>query len=81
MLDGKAVGTVLFSNRHSVDMLMHYGNKANVDVEALLKQASIGVIGESTGNRLQDYGLTSDMMPKEPSVEQLVDLIVNRNVC
>ncbi|YCI75809.1 uroporphyrinogen-III C-methyltransferase [Bacillus sp. R1-10] len=80
MLDGKAVGTVLFSNRHSVDMLMQYGNKANVDVEALLKQASIGVIGESTGNRLQDYGFTSDMMPKEPSVEQLVDLILNRNV-
>ncbi|MBR8644090.1 uroporphyrinogen-III synthase [[Brevibacterium] frigoritolerans] len=80
MLDGKAVGTVLFSNRHSVDMLMKYGNKANVDVEAMLKQASIRVIGESTGNRLQDYGFTSDMMPKEPSVEQLVDLIVNRNV-
>ncbi|MCK2001332.1 uroporphyrinogen-III C-methyltransferase [[Brevibacterium] frigoritolerans] len=81
MLDGKAVGTVLFSNRHSVDMLMQYGNKADVDVEALLKQASIGVIGENTANRLQDYGFTSDMMPKEPSVEQLVDLIVNRNVC
>ncbi|MFF2497112.1 uroporphyrinogen-III C-methyltransferase [Peribacillus sp. NPDC058075] len=80
MLDGKAVGTVLFSNRHSVDMLMQYGNKADVDIEGLLNQASIGVIGESTGNRLQDYGFTLDMMPNEPSVEQLVELIVNRNV-
>jgi uroporphyrinogen III methyltransferase/synthase len=80
MLEGKAVGTVLFSNRHSVDMLMQYGNKADVDVEGLLNQASIGVIGESTGNRLKDYGFTLDMMPNEPSVEQLVELIVNRNV-
>ncbi|MBO0996145.1 uroporphyrinogen-III C-methyltransferase [Bacillus sp. SD075] len=80
MLGGIAVGTVLFSNRHSVDMLMEYGEKADVDIEGLLKQASIGVIGESTGNRLKDYGFTLDMMPKEPSVEQLVELIVNRNV-
>ncbi|MBT2666331.1 uroporphyrinogen-III C-methyltransferase [Bacillus sp. ISL-4] len=80
MLDGIAVGTVLFSNRHSVDMLMQYGKKADVDVETLLNQASIGVIGESTGNRLKDYGFILDMMPKEPSVEQLVELILNRNV-
>ncbi|MFE4810240.1 uroporphyrinogen-III C-methyltransferase [Peribacillus simplex] len=80
MLDGKSVGTVLFSNRHSVDILMQYGKKADVDVEGLLNQASIGVIGESTGNRLKDYGFTLDMMPKEPSVEQLVELILNRNV-
>ncbi|MDQ7863109.1 hypothetical protein RCO48_24955 [Peribacillus frigoritolerans] len=52
-------------------MLMKYGNKTDVDVEGLLKQASIGVIGESTCNRLQDYGFTSDMMPKEPSVETI----------
>lgn len=80
MLDGKEVDTVLFSNQHSVDMLMEYGNKADVDIEALLNQASIGVIGKSTGKRLEDYGFAQDMMPKEPSVEELVALIVNRNV-
>ncbi|MDF9760105.1 uroporphyrinogen III methyltransferase/synthase [Peribacillus simplex] len=80
MLDGKEVDTVLFSNQHSVDMLMEYGNKADVDIEALLNQASIGVIGKSTGKRLEDYGFAQDMMPIEPSVEELVALIVNRNV-
>ncbi|CAH0125213.1 Uroporphyrinogen-III C-methyltransferase [Peribacillus sp. Bi96] len=80
MLVEKAVDTVLFSNRHSVDVLMQYGNKADVDVEALLNHASIGVIGKSTGQRLEELGFSLDMMPKEPSVEQMVALIAKRNV-
>ncbi|WP_340371873.1 uroporphyrinogen-III C-methyltransferase [Peribacillus sp. FSL E2-0218] len=75
MLAEKAVDTVLFSNRHSVDMLMEYTSKANVDIEALLRRASIGVIGKSTGKRIQDYGFSVHMMPEEPSVEGLVALI------
>ncbi|MGE7182483.1 hypothetical protein ACQKKK_00505 [Peribacillus sp. NPDC006672] len=55
-------------------------NKADVDIESLLNQVSIGVSGKSTGKRLEDYGFALDMMPKEPSVEELVALIVNRNV-
>ncbi|AOH56164.1 uroporphyrinogen-III C-methyltransferase [Peribacillus muralis] len=77
MLAEKAVDTVLFSNRHSVDMLMEYTRKANVDSEELLKHASIGVIGKSTGNRVEDYGFSVDMMPEDPSVQGLVALIVN----
>ncbi|MGE7758824.1 uroporphyrinogen-III C-methyltransferase [Peribacillus sp. NPDC097895] len=80
MLEGKAVDTVLFSNRHSVDVLMQYGNKADMDVEELLNHASIGVIGKSTGRRLEEFGFSLDMMPKEPSVEQMVALIAKRNV-
>ncbi|MFD4816753.1 uroporphyrinogen-III C-methyltransferase [Peribacillus butanolivorans] len=80
MLEENAVDTVLFSNQHSVDMLMDYGDKAGVDVSGMLTQATIGVIGKSTGRKLKDFGFTPDMMPHEPSVEQLVALIVNRNV-
>ncbi|WP_285765730.1 uroporphyrinogen-III C-methyltransferase [Peribacillus sp. SI8-4] len=77
MLAEKAVDTVLFSNRHSVDMLMEYTRKAYMDGEALLRRASIGVIGKSTGKRVQDYGFAVHMMPEKPSVEDLVTLIVN----
>ncbi|MFD9625123.1 uroporphyrinogen-III C-methyltransferase [Peribacillus muralis] len=77
MLAEKSVDTVVFSNRHSVDMLMEYTSKANVDIEALLKDASIGVIGKQTGQRIKDYGFAVNMMPEEPSVEELVALIVN----
>lgn len=80
MLAEKAVDTVLFSNRHSVDMLMEYTSKANVDIEALLRRASIGVIGKSTGKRIQDYGFSVHMMPVEPSVEGLVALIVSHGL-
>ncbi|PJN88040.1 uroporphyrinogen-III C-methyltransferase [Bacillus sp. mrc49] len=80
MLAEKAVDTVLFSNRHSVDMLMEYTSKANVDIEALLRRASIGVIGKSTGKRIQDYGFSVHMMPLEPSVEGLVALIVSHGL-
>lgn len=57
MLEENAVDTVLFSNQHSVDMLMDYGDKAGVDVSGMLTQATIGVIGKSTAGNLKTLGL------------------------
>ena len=78
MIEVADIDTVLFSNGHSVDMLIRYGAEAGLDVARLLSSSTIATIGKTSAAKLESLGFPIDGMPAEPSVRAMVDWAVKQ---
>ena len=79
MIEVADIDIVLFSNGHSVDMLLHYGTEAGLDMAGLLSASRIGAIGTTSASRLESLGFAVDGMAAEPSVRAMVEWVVEQS--